>query len=107
MPQLFGTAQSLILLGLGLVAFAVELFALVDALRRRPDAFVAAGKRTKTFWLVILAVAALLGFVLVLNPLGIFGLIAVVAAAIYLADVRPALDQVTGRGGRSGPYGPW
>ena len=35
-------------------------------------------------------------------------LIAFVAAAVYLVDVRPALRQVGGRGGgNSGPYGPW
>ncbi len=105
----FGSAQAMILLVLGIAAFAAELFALVDVLRRRPDAFRAAGKRTKNFWLVINAVAAALGFVLLINPLSIFGLIAVVAAAVYLTDVRPALDQVSGRrrGGHQGPYGPW
>lgn len=102
-----GSAQSVIVMVLGIAAFAMEVFALVDALRRRPQAFVAAGKRTKGFWTAILVVAALLGFVVMLNPLGIFGLIAVVAAAVYLADVRPALDRVTGRGRRDGPYGPW
>ena len=31
-----------------------------------------------------------------------------IAAGVYLADVKPALDQVTGRGsGNQGPYGPW
>lgn len=105
----FGSAQGMVLLVLGVAAFALELFALVDVLRRRPDAFRAAGKRTKNFWLIINAVAAALGFVVVLNPLSIFGLIAVVAAAVYLADVRPALDQVSGRRGgpHQGPYGPW
>ena len=33
---------------------------------------------------------------------------ALVAAGVYLADVKPALDQVMGRGGGTqGPYGPW
>ncbi|HNV15916.1 MAG TPA: DUF2516 family protein, partial [Dermatophilaceae bacterium] len=42
------------------------------------------------------------------NVLSMFGVIAFVAAAVYLADVRPALKQVSGRGGgRLGPYGPW
>jgi hypothetical protein len=37
------------------------------------------------------------------------GLIAVVAAGVYLADVKPALDRVMGKGSRrnDGPYGPW
>ena len=106
-----GGAQSLVLLVLGLLAFAMQVFALVDAVRNRPDAFVAAGKRTKQFWLIVLGVAAALGFVSILNPLNIFSLLAVVGAGIYLADVRPALRQVSGGGGNRGqhmgPYGPW
>lgn len=105
------TAQGVVTLLLGLAAFAMEVFALVDALRHRPDAFVAAGKRTKQFWTIILGVGVLLGFVSIGSGLTFsIGLIAVVAAAIYLADVRPALRQVSGRGGgsqRMGPYGPW
>jgi hypothetical protein len=103
-------AQGLVLVVLGALALAMQAFALVDAVRHRPDAFTAAGKRTKQFWVIVLAVATALGFVSLLNPLNIFGLIAVVAAGIYLADVRPALRQVSGRGGGSqhmGPYGPW
>jgi len=106
--------QSLIVLVLALGAFALELFALVDALRRRPDAFVAAGKRTKRFWVILLVVAAALGFIGVPPPVGfgdalsIFSIIAVVAAAVYLTDVRPAVRQIRGGGGtNSGPYGPW
>jgi hypothetical protein len=36
-------------------------------------------------------------------------IVAVVASAVYLTDVRPAVRQLRGRGGsgRSGPYGPW
>lgn len=101
-----GATQSLILQVLGVAAFGMEVFALVDAARHRPDAFVAAGKKTKQLWLIILGVAALIGFVFLLNPLGILSILAVVAAGIYLADVRPALRDVSsGRGG--GPYGGW
>src|SRR6478609_4910288 len=94
-----GSAQGLLTLILSLVAFAAEVFALVDALRHRPDAFVAAGKRTKQFWTIVLGVATLFGFISIGSSL-IFsiGLIGVVAAGIYLADVRPALQQVSGRG---------
>jgi hypothetical protein len=105
-----GSAQSLVMLVLGVLAFGTQVVALVDALRHRPDAFVAASKQTKQRWLIILAVAAAIGFVSLLGPLNIFNLIAFVAAAVYLVDVRPALRQITGRGGghtQSGPYGPW
>jgi hypothetical protein len=46
-------------------------------------------------------VALALGFVTLFNPLSIFGLLGFVGAAVYLADVRPALRQVRGLGGRS------
>lgn len=101
-----GSAQSLVFLGLGLAAFAVQVVALVDCVRQQPDAFVAAGKMTKQRWLIILAVAAALGFAS-LGGLGLLAMIAFVAAAVYLVDVRPALRQVSGRGGSAGPYGPW
>ncbi len=55
--DVFSTVQGTLLLVLGVVALACEVFALVDALRHRPDAYVAAGKRTKTFWTIVLAVA--------------------------------------------------
>ncbi|HEX2704348.1 MAG TPA: DUF2516 family protein [Candidatus Lustribacter sp.] len=101
--------QNLLLTLLGLAAFGAELFALIDAVRHQDNAYVAAGKRTRTFWLVVLAVAVVVGFVTMGNILASFiGVIAFVAAAVYLADVRPALRQVTGGGGRNqGPYGPW
>ncbi|WP_270886839.1 DUF2516 family protein [Pedococcus sp. 5OH_020] len=112
MFNVLGSAQGIVILLLSLAAFAAEVFALVDALRHRPDAFVAAGKRTKKFWTLVTGVGALFGFISVANSTTLFsvGIIAIVAAGIYLADVRPALQQVSGHGGRGshmGPYGPW
>lgn len=106
---LLGTAQGWIVIALTLGAFLVEVYAFVDCLRRRPDAFLAAGKRTKGFWLLVTGVATLLGFVSVAAFPGLLAIVAIIAAGVYLADVKPALDQVTGRGGGSsqGPYGPW
>ena len=66
------SVQSGIVLLLGLVALVAEVFALVDAVRHRPDAFVAAGKRTKQFWTIVLVVAALLGFVSLRNASALF-----------------------------------
>ena len=100
--------QGWIVILLSVVALGVEVYALVDCLRRRPDAFVAAGKRTKQFWLLVTGVATLLGVVAVGGFPGILAIIAIVAAGVYLADVKPALDQVMGRGsGNQGPYGSW
>jgi uncharacterized membrane protein YoaK (UPF0700 family) len=99
--QLYYGFQGVVTLVLGIVAFACELFAFVDALRHPEGAYVAAGKRTRVFWLVLLGVALAIGFVTLFNPLNLFGLLAFVGAAVYLADVRPALRQVRGLGGRS------
>ncbi len=110
MGSILGNAQYNILLVLSVAGFILEAFAFIDAVRHRPDAYTAAGKRTKTFWAAITGGAAVLGFVFLLTPgaLNFISLIAVVAAGVYLADVRPALRQVTGRGGANqGPYGPW
>ncbi len=96
MIDLFGTSQ-LLLLVLGAGALGLKVWALVDALSRPAPAFEAAGKLTKTAWVVILVLAVLLGR---LALLGLFGLVGLVAAIVYLVDVRPAV-----RGMR--PGGPW
>jgi hypothetical protein len=103
----FGSLQQLLTLIIGVLALGVQVFALVDALRQRTDAFTAAGKLTKPLWLTILAVATAIGLIFVRAPFNFFALIAFVAAAVYLVDVRPAVRAITGRGGNSGPYGPW
>ncbi|WP_426998248.1 DUF2516 family protein [Pseudarthrobacter sp. N5] len=103
---------------LGLVALALEAWAFFDCLRHRANAFEATGKRTKTFWLALTGGGFAIGALAVwgslggsgglFGPLGLFGLAAVVAASVYLADVRPAVKDA-GRGGSRnvGPYGPW
>ena len=107
--QILSTLQGWIVLGLSVIALGVEVYAFVDCVRRRPDAFVAAGKRTKQFWVIVTAIAMLLGVVSVGGLPGLLAIVAVIAAGVYLADVKPALDQVMGRGGgrTEGPYGPW
>ena len=115
---MLGSAQTIVFIALAIAALVVEIVALVDAARRRPDAFVAAGKMTKQRWLIILGVATRPGLrvhpaaaelAVLLGPLQILSIVAFVAAAVYHVDVKPALKQVQGggRGTSSGPYGPW
>lgn len=109
MPAIY-EAQNLLQVVVGVAVFAMMLWALIDCARTRADAFVAASKRTKQFWLLFTGGAALIGFIFMFNPFSIFNVIAVVAAGVYLADVRPAVKSVQGRGGSTthmGPYGPW
>lgn len=107
LPGLF-QVQAWVGLVLGVLAFAMEVFALVDAVRFRPATYPAAGKRTKGLWVGITVACVLVGLLSIQNPVGILGILAVVGAAVYLADVRPALQRVSGHGrGNQGPYGPW
>jgi Protein of unknown function (DUF2516) len=97
---------------LGIAAFGVEAWAFIDAITRPANAFVASGKQTKKLWLIILGVAAVVGLagaVYRVGPTSILPVAAFVAAAVYLADVRPKVKAFpkNGAGTSSGPYGPW
>ena len=108
MFNIFTSIKSLIMFAFGVAALVLSVFGLVDALRHRPDAFTAAGKRTKTFWLVVLGVAAALSFVSVFSPFTLPWILAVVGASVYAVDVRPALHKVIGRwSSGDGPAGRW
>ncbi|WP_194949438.1 DUF2516 family protein [Actinomyces trachealis] len=84
------TLVGYIWVGTGLVATGLGLWALVDAAMRPAAHYVAADKKTKTFWVALtaagLAVCVLTGFG------SMFGLLGCVASAVYLTDVRPALQ---------------
>ncbi len=93
--QFIYSLQGWIIFGLSLLALATELFALVHAVRARTDAFVAAGKQTKRFWVIALVLASLMGLAS-LGGLGLLAIVGIIIAGVYLADVRPALDQLLG-----------
>lgn len=103
---MIATAQNYVVLAVGLVAFGLALWSLVDAATRPATAFTSAGKRTKTFWLVLTGVATALTFVGFGGGLSFFTLGAAIIAGIYLADVRPAVQPYSRRRGRGGPGGP-
>ncbi|MFE7778587.1 DUF2516 family protein [Streptomyces sp. NPDC057445] len=94
---------NLAMLLLAVVALGVAAFA-------REDAYRAADKQTKMFWLIMLGVTVAVNLFVPFLFLQIAGLIATI---VFMVDVRPALQQVSGgrgrRGGSSsdGPYGPY
>ncbi|MEU1464348.1 DUF2516 family protein [Streptomyces sp. NPDC005727] len=100
---------------LKIVMMALAAFGLFDAAFRREDAFRAADKQNKVFWLIILGIALVVSYLFSL--LSILPIAGVIASIVYIVDVRPALKQVSGggsgwgrrRGGSSsdGPYGPY
>ncbi|WP_336088251.1 DUF2516 family protein [Nocardia sp. SSK8] len=84
---------SMILLVLWLAALGATIFALIHAVRQRSDAFTAVDKLTKPIWLAILA-GALIFLLLGVGGFMLTSFIAIIATGIYLADVRPKVDEV-------------
>jgi hypothetical protein len=72
----------------------LRLWAVLDCLTRKTAAFPAADKLTKPAWLAILLVSGLLGQ-FASPPLWPISLVSAVASAVYLADVRPAVREIT------------
>ncbi|MEU8626601.1 DUF2516 family protein [Streptomyces sp. NPDC048669] len=98
---------------LGLIYTAMLVLAVVALIMAavvREDAYRAADKRTKPFWLIILGVTVVVNLWV---PMLFIQLAGLVATIVFFVDVRPALKAVTGggnrRGGSSsdGPYGPY
>ncbi len=106
-------------LALSIAAFGVEAWALVDAIIRPKAAFAtaaamgdnAAQRLTKQWWLIILGVAfaiGLYGAAYGVSIISFLPILAFVAAAVYLAGVRPKVREYSKSGSRSsGPYGGW
>ncbi|MGN6598210.1 MAG: DUF2516 family protein [Actinomycetales bacterium] len=103
----------LVALVLWVVLLVAKAVALVDALRYSTPSFPAAGKQSKTLWLIFLGLGLAFHVVTYPDPTSLLSLAGDVAAIVYLVDVRPALRAVNGRsngrgnGRNEGPYGPW
>jgi hypothetical protein len=93
---LISIVQEYVLAAGAIALFVVEAWALVDAVSRRPQEFEAAGKQTKTMWLVILGVA-LAAHLLIWHPISLLNMAGAVASIVYLVDVRPAIRSLSRR----------
>jgi hypothetical protein len=76
----------------GLLAF--RLWGLVDSFIRKGPAFTAANKLTKPTWVLLNALSVALGALL--PPLNLLSYISIIVTAVYLADVRPAVREISG-----------
>ena len=94
---MFGLSNALLTV-IALAVLVLHAWALVDCFTRPANAFEAAGKLTKPAWLAITGIALALG--ILFNPLGLLGLVAVIASIVYLVDVRPAVKEIQGGGNR-------
>ncbi len=107
---MFGLLQNGLVLVISIAALAGAVWGLIDATQRPAQSFTAAGKWSKTIWLVILGVATVIAFLSLPRPLGtgggiagILGIAAVVAVVVYFVDVRPKLgDRGSGGSGSTG-----
>lgn len=110
---MFGFAQESLLAILGVVAFIVEIVAFIDSLKYSNGEYRMADKRTKAFWTTMTGASSAIGFITLPPPVGrgsgvlsLLGLVAVVAAGVFLTDVKPALRSVRGRSSKF-PRGGW
>jgi hypothetical protein len=79
-----------------LALLALKMWALVDAIMRPAQAFLATDKQTKTAWLWILGLT-LATHLMFPYPTATLSLIGDIAAIVYIVDVKPALATVTRR----------
>jgi asparagine N-glycosylation enzyme membrane subunit Stt3 len=86
----------LIMAVVSLGMFVAQAVAFIDALSQSKEAYVAGDKLTKQAWCIILGLA-LVAHMLIWNPLNLFNLVGIVAAIVYLVDVRPTLRSLTRR----------
>lgn len=104
-----------VLLVIMLVILCIAVFAFIDAALRREDAYRAADKKTKGFWLIILGLTVVVNLPFLGVSILILQIAGLIASIVYIVDVRPALKQVMGGGGgprrrgssSDGPYGPF
>lgn len=87
----FGLSNAL-LTAISLAVLVLHAWALVDCITRPANAFEAAGKLTKPAWLGITGVSALV-LVVFRGPTYFLWLPAIIAALVYIVDVRPRLTE--------------
>lgn len=78
-----------------IASLVIGVWAFIDCVRRRPDAFPAIGRQTKPIWMALTGGAAavpLIGF----SPIGLLGIASIVISAVYLLDIRPRIVEITG-----------
>ncbi|WP_159448788.1 DUF2516 family protein [Demequina sp. NBRC 110053] len=112
---MFGFLQALIIWLISAAALVGAVWGLVDAFKYPDSAFTNAGKQTKTVWLIIMGVAAVIAFVsmppLPFGPnlfgfmgggaIGLLGIAAIAVVIYYFVEVRPKVRGSNyGSGGR-------
>lgn len=93
---MFSSLTSTILWAINLATLVASAWAFISCMRTRPDAFPAIGRRSKGLWLALTGGAtlvALAGF----SAMSILGIAAIVVAGVYMLDIRPRIQEITGQ----------
>ena len=93
-PLFYLDVQRYIVILLLIFSLVIQAVALIHCLTQPGDGFQAIGTLPKGAWAAILAVCIVLTL-LVSGAIGIFSLIGIGAALIYLLDVRPGLKDLS------------
>ncbi len=93
--QTINSIESWLLFVLLIGVLALQVWAVVDCASRKAPAFPAAGKLTKPTWLLLTIVSLAVVFLLH-NVINLVSYIAIIVSSVYLADVRPAVREISG-----------
>ncbi|GGD07040.1 DUF2516 family protein [Nocardioides daphniae] len=93
--DIFSLQSNVLFIGF-LIVLCLKGFAFVTAMTFPAPAYEASSKFTKVGWGIILGLG-LAAQLIIWNPIGIVNILFLVAACVFLVDVRPALRQITGR----------
>lgn len=77
-----------------LTCFVIEVWAFIHCAIQRADAFTALGTLSKPMWLLLIGGMVLLSFVFSYIFGTLFALVALIAALVYLLDIRPAIKDL-------------
>jgi hypothetical protein len=79
----------------GYVSLGIKAWALYELLKAPAEAFPFLNRQTKNTWLAII-LGSILGHIL-FSPWGFTGVIGLIACGVYLADIRPKINEMTRR----------
>jgi hypothetical protein len=79
----------------GFISLGIKAWALSDILKAPAEAFPFLNRQTKNIWIVI-SLGSVLGHIF-FGAWGFTGVIGLIACAVYLADTRPKINEMTGR----------
>jgi hypothetical protein len=88
--------EGTIMLVVFFVLLAIKIYAFGSALLFSGESYSAANKLTKPAWCIILGLGVAVQLIFQ-SPLGLLSIAFTIAAFVYLADVRPALANLTRR----------